>query len=88
LYRGVVPGTAPAETPAARGVAAPAMTSEAVRGGTGRIHDARTGDQLWSRQFTTETTFLNDVVVTRSAAYFTDSHRAVLYVVPGPSLDP
>jgi sugar lactone lactonase YvrE len=51
-------------------------------GGTGRIYDARTGNELWSRQFTTETTFVNDVVVTRSAAYFTDSLRAVLYVVP------
>lgn len=51
-------------------------------GGTGRIYDARTGEQLWSATFTTGPTFVNDVVVTKDAAYFTDSRKAVLYVVP------
>jgi DNA-binding beta-propeller fold protein YncE len=32
--------------------------------------------------FASGDTFINDVVVTRSAAYFTDSRKAVLYVVP------
>ena len=35
-----------------------------------------------SYQFATGTTFVNDVVVTRDAAYFTDSLNPVLYVVP------
>jgi hypothetical protein len=37
---------------------------------------------LASYQFTTEVSFVNDVVITRSAAYFTDTRNAVLYVVP------
>jgi sugar lactone lactonase YvrE len=50
--------------------------------GTGRVYDAATGEELASYQFTTATTFVNDVVVTRDAAYFTDSLNPVLYVVP------
>jgi hypothetical protein len=50
--------------------------------GTGRVYDAATGAELASYQFATGTTFVNDVVVTRDAAYFTDSRNPVLYVVP------
>jgi len=50
--------------------------------GTGRVYDARSGEELAFWQFATGTTFVNDVVVTRRAAYFTDSNRSVLYVVP------
>ena len=50
--------------------------------GTGRVYDAATGAELASYQFATGTTFVNDVVVTRDAAYFTDSLNPVLYVVP------
>ena len=50
--------------------------------GTGRVYDAATGEELASYQFTTDPTFVNDVVVTRDAAYFTDSVNPVLYVVP------
>lgn len=50
--------------------------------GGGRVYDSRTGEQLASYQFTSPPTFVNDVVVTDRAAYFTDSQNAVLYVVP------
>ncbi|GGL91244.1 superoxide dismutase [Nakamurella endophytica] len=54
--------------------------------GTGTVYDARTGALLRSYRFVADPaatpTFVNDVVVTRDAAYFTDSLRAVLYVVP------
>src|SRR5829696_6510954 len=50
--------------------------------GTGRVYDAATGEQLATYQFRTAPTFVNDVVVTHDAAYFTDSVNQVLYVVP------
>jgi len=50
--------------------------------GTGRVYDTKSGAELASFQFTTGTTFVNDVVVTDKAAYFTDSLNPVLYVVP------
>ena len=49
--------------------------------GNGRVIDTRTGAVLVSWQFTTATSFVNDVVLTRRAAYFTDSSRPVLYRV-------
>lgn len=51
-------------------------------GGQGRVYDASTGAQLALYQFQTTATFINDVVVTRNAAYFTDSQKALLYRVP------
>ncbi|MEV8308268.1 superoxide dismutase [Streptomyces flavidovirens] len=49
-------------------------------GGDARIVDARTGRILKSYVLATGgETFVNDVVLTRDAAYFTDSRRAVLY---------
>lgn len=50
-------------------------------GGTGeaRVVDSRTGALLASYDFADGTTFVNDVVLTRNSAYFTDSTRAVLY---------
>ena len=65
-----------------------------VAGGpTGKayIYDASTGAQVREYTLTTSATFVNDVIVTRDAAYFTDSARAVLYRVPlgaGGRLDP
>ena len=51
--------------------------------GTARVYDAATGAELASYSFAPAgTTFLNDVVVTHDAAYFTDSLNQVLYVVP------
>jgi sugar lactone lactonase YvrE len=55
-----------------------------VSGGpTGRafVYDARTGADVANLQLTTATTFVNDVVVTRRAAWFTDSVNPVLYRV-------
>ena len=47
------------------------------------VYSARTGDEL--KEFALAPagaqTFVNDVVLTKRAAYFTDSRRAVLYVV-------
>lgn len=61
-------------------------------GGTGDafVYDPQTGDTVASYELTTETnTFVNDVIVTRSAATFTDSFRPVLYRVPlGPGGSP
>ena len=50
--------------------------------GVGRVYDAGSGAELKSYRFTAGTSFVNDVVVTRDAAYFTDSSNPVLYVVP------
>jgi sugar lactone lactonase YvrE len=50
--------------------------------GQARVYDARTGALLRTYTLATAPTFINDVVVTRTAAYFTDSRKAVLYRVP------
>lgn len=51
--------------------------------GNGRVVDIRSGKIVASYQFTSATaTFVNDVVLTRDAAWFTDSQQAVLYKVP------
>ena len=50
--------------------------------GNARVYNARTGALLREYQFATPPgTFINDVVVTKRAAFFTDSQRAVLYRV-------
>ena len=51
---------------------------------TGRasVYDARSGALLRTYNLASAPTFINDVVVTRTAAYFTDSPKAVLYKVP------
>ena len=48
--------------------------------GSGYVYDAATGVELAVYPF--NGVFVNDVVVTREAAYFTDSGRPVLYKVP------
>ena len=56
-----------------------------VAGGeTGRayVHNVRSGDTLASYGLTEEPTFVNDVVATDRAAWFTDSVNPVLYRVP------
>lgn len=56
--------------------------------GTGKafVYDAETGEDAADYQLTAPGSFVNDVVVTRSAAYFTDSFRSFLYRVPlGPA---
>ncbi len=51
---------------------------------TGTVYDARTGALLGAYQFAPagSGSFINDVVVTRDAAYFTDSNNARLFEVP------
>jgi sugar lactone lactonase YvrE len=53
-----------------------------ARTGDAYLFNARTGAILRTYDFAGGDTFINDVVVTRSAAYFTDSRKAVFYVVP------
>jgi streptogramin lyase len=55
--------------------------------GTGKafVYDAGTGEEAAVYRLTAPGTFVNDVVVTRTAAYFTDSFRPFLYrVLLGP----
>lgn len=56
-----------------------------VAGGTGgdaRVVDTRTGRVLKSYALTEKPAFVNDVVLTRHGAWFTDSTNPVLYRVP------
>jgi sugar lactone lactonase YvrE len=50
--------------------------------GTARVVDSRTGDLLAEYPLSTETSFINDVVLTKQAAWFTNSLQAELYRVP------
>ena len=49
--------------------------------GGGFVYNARTGDDIAQYSFASPPTFVNDVVVTRTAAWFTDSFRPFLYKV-------
>ena len=51
-------------------------------GGNARVVDTRTGAVLASYTFSTGTSFINDVVLTKRMAWFTDSQNAVLYGLP------
>ncbi len=51
-------------------------------GGDGRVVNAITGEIIASYTFATAPTFVNDVVLTPDAAWFTDTQRAFLYKVP------
>jgi len=51
-------------------------------GGDGRVVNAITGEVLASYSFATAPTFVNDVVLTPDAAWFTDTQRAFLYKIP------
>jgi sugar lactone lactonase YvrE len=50
--------------------------------GAASVYYARTGAEVRTYQLTTGAAFINDVVVTRDAAYFTDSANAVFYRIP------
>ncbi len=57
--------------------------------GDAYVYDAESGTLLETYDFASSNTFINDVVVTPKAAYFTDSRQAVLYKVsigPGGAL--
>jgi sugar lactone lactonase YvrE len=49
--------------------------------GTATVYDARDGEELRSYTLTSASSFVNDVTVTRRAAYFTDSQQQQLYVL-------
>ncbi|HEV7961713.1 MAG TPA: superoxide dismutase [Actinoplanes sp.] len=51
-------------------------------GGDGRVINGVTGELLASYRFTTSPSFVNDVVLTPGAAWFTDSTNPVLYRLP------
>jgi sugar lactone lactonase YvrE len=53
--------------------------------GTGRVIDVESGDIIQTYQFTTDPSFINDVVLTRDFAWFTNSQAPELY---GVSLGP
>jgi sugar lactone lactonase YvrE len=46
------------------------------------VYDANDGTELAAYTLATAPTFINDVVVTREAAWFTDSRKPVLYRIP------
>lgn len=50
--------------------------------GDAYVFNAKTGSLIRTYDFAGSDTFINDVVVTSSAAYFTDSRKALLYKVP------
>ena len=57
--------------------------------GMATIFDAASGDVVASYQLRTAPTFINDVVITRDAAYFTDTQAPFLYrVALGPAGEP
>jgi sugar lactone lactonase YvrE len=63
----------------------------AAGGGTGKayVYDASTGTLVQEYVLTAPGTFVNDVIVTKDAAYFTQSSRAEYYRVPlGPGGEP
>jgi len=49
--------------------------------GDGYVYDTRTGETIATYDFTSGDSFVNDVVVTHGAAYFTDSSQPVIYRV-------
>lgn len=53
-------------------------------GGTGfaYVYDAETGANVAEIQLSTDPSFINDVVITQDAAYFTNSMQPILYRVP------
>ena len=57
--------------------------------GNAYVYDARNGDHILTYALSTGGSFINDVVVTKKAAWFTDSLKPVLYRVPlGPAGQP
>lgn len=54
--------------------------------GTATVYDTATGEPVAHYQLTEEESFINDVIVTRQAAYFTNSSQPEFYRVPlGPA---
>jgi sugar lactone lactonase YvrE len=51
-------------------------------GGKAYVFNGKTGAEIRTYTLASAPTFINDVVVTKNAAYFTDSMKAVLYRIP------
>jgi sugar lactone lactonase YvrE len=95
IYRGSLrTGTGAVLVPGAAGKAATGIELDSrnrlfVAGaatGNAYVYDASTARLIRTYTLGTAPTFINDVVVTPSAAYFTDSQKPVLYRVPiGPT---
>ena len=89
IYRGSLrSGEGAILVPGGAGKAAIGVDADSGRlfvagGPTGKafVYSTRSGRELATYQLTTAATFVNDVVVTRSAAWFTDSVNQVLYRV-------
>lgn len=90
VYRGSLrTGNGAILVPAASGRAAIGMKVDRGRlfvagGPTGNafVYNAKTGAPITSYALSSGGSFINDVVVTKRAAWFTDSFKAVLYRVP------
>jgi len=50
--------------------------------GTAYIFNGKTGELVMTYQLTTSASFINDVIITRQAAYFTDSFQKQFYRLP------
>jgi sugar lactone lactonase YvrE len=50
--------------------------------GNAFVYDAESGAEVGAYQFASAPTFVNDVIVTQDAAYFTDSQKPVFYRLP------
>ena len=93
IYRGSLRTGKGALLPAVSGEAAIGMKVDRGRlfvagGPTGKayVYNAKTGALVTSYALSAGGSFINDVVVTKRAAWFTDSFKAVLYRVPlGPN---
>jgi len=92
IFRGDLrTGTGAVFIPGEAGKAAPGIELDRHKrlfvagAGTGNayVYDARAGELIRTYNLATPpTTFINDVVVTHNAAYFTDSQQAVLFRIP------
>ena len=89
VYRGSLrTGKGAILVPAVAGRAATGMKADRGRlfvaggpTGNGYVYNARTGALITSFAFSASGSFINDVVVTKKAAWFTDSSKPVLYRV-------
>ena len=90
VYRGSLrTGDGAVLVPAQTGRAAIGLKADRGRlfvsgGGTGKafVYSAKTGALIRAYELSTGGSFINDVVVTKQAAWFTDSFKPVLYRVP------
>jgi sugar lactone lactonase YvrE len=58
------------------------LFASGASGGDARVIDLRSGEILKSYQLTTNTSFVNDVILTLGAAWFTDSLNPQIYKLP------